>query len=95
MPPPLPRQVLFSRDGHYLYSGARRDPAIHCWDVRGGGEALYTLERATADTNQRVQFDIDPSGRHLATGGGDGTVRVRAWGASLGLLALGSACSQD
>jgi hypothetical protein len=75
--------VLFSRDGNYLYSGARRDPSLICWDVRAGGGPLYTLARDTGATNQRVAFDIDPTGRHLATGGADGAVRVRAYG-SLG-----------
>lgn len=69
-------QVIFSRDGNYLYSGARRDPKILCWDVRLASEPLYELLRDTGDTNQRLQFDIDPTGRHLATGGCDGRVRV-------------------
>jgi WD40 repeat protein len=69
-------QVMFSHDGNYLYSGARRDPTINCWDVRNTAAALYAITRDAADTNQRVQFDIDGSNRHLATGGCDGRVRV-------------------
>lgn len=43
--PPSP-QLCFSADGNFLYTGARKDPAILCWDVRyssgaapGGGTA--------------------------------------------------------
>ncbi len=61
-------QVQFSRDGNFLYTGARRDPDIFCWDVRFTSDVVYRMQRQTASTNQRVQFDIEPSGRHLATG---------------------------
>lgn len=61
-------QVKFSADGNFLYTGARKDPDIMCWDVRYTSEVVYTLQRDTADTNQRIQFDIEPVGRHLATG---------------------------
>ena len=61
-------QVKFSADGNFLYTGARKDPEIMCWDVRYSSEVVYTLQRDTADTNQRIQFDIEPVGRHLATG---------------------------
>ncbi len=37
-------------------------------------DALYRLPRCTAATNQRIQFDVEPSGRHLLTGGSDGWV---------------------
>jgi hypothetical protein len=73
-----PAQVLFSRDGNYLYSGARRDARLICWDVRCGGGPLYSMRRDAAATNQRLGFSIDPSNRHLASGGADGAVRVRA-----------------
>lgn len=39
---------------------------------------LYSLARSTEGTNQRIAFSIEPCGRHLATGGCDGVVRVRA-----------------
>lgn len=61
-------QVQFSPDGNFLYTGARQDGAILCWDIRNTGEVLYTMQRDTRSTNQRVQFSIEPSGRHLATG---------------------------
>ena len=62
-------QVHFSPDGNFLYTGARRDPDILCWDVRSPTEPLYRLQRSSEGTNQRIQFTIEPVGRHLATGG--------------------------
>lgn len=61
-------QVKFSADGNFLYTGARKDPDILCWDVRYTSDVVYRLQRDTADTNQRIQFDIEPMGRHLTTG---------------------------
>lgn len=61
-------QVKFSADGNFLYTGARKDPDILCWDVRHTSDVVYRLQRDTADTNQRIQFDIEPVGRHLASG---------------------------
>lgn len=61
-------QVQFSRDGNFLYTGARRDPDIFCWDVRYASDVVYRLQRESAGTNQRIHFDIEPCGRHLASG---------------------------
>ncbi|XP_010686286.1 uncharacterized protein LOC104900548 [Beta vulgaris subsp. vulgaris] len=68
--------VQFSKDGNYLYTGARKDPYIMCWDVRNTVEVVYKLYRSTENTNQRISFDIEPSGRHLGTGGQDGLVHI-------------------
>ncbi|CAH8275852.1 unnamed protein product [Arabidopsis lyrata] len=68
--------VQFSKDGNYLYTGGRKDPYILCWDIRKSVEIVYKLYRATENTNQRVFFDIEPCGRHLATGGQDGLVHM-------------------
>ncbi|CAM9289057.1 unnamed protein product, partial [Sphacelaria rigidula] len=59
--------LTFSPDGRLLFSGSRKDPDIVCWDVRQTRQALNTFRR-DADTNQRITFDIDPSGRYLASG---------------------------
>jgi hypothetical protein len=52
--------------------------------VRYSQTTLYTCSRAARGSNQRLQFDLDGPGRHLATGGTDGCVRVRGlagfWG---------------
>lgn len=61
-------QVLFSLDGNFVYTGARADPEIWCWDVRFQSGLVYKLSRDTATTNQRISFDIEPCGKHLATG---------------------------
>ncbi|CAM8890673.1 unnamed protein product [Rhodiola kirilowii] len=68
--------VQFSKDGNYLYSGGRKDPYILCWDIRKTVETVFKLYRSTEHTNQRILFDIDPSGRHLGTGGEDGVVHI-------------------
>ncbi|KAM3311117.1 hypothetical protein ACQJBY_031661 [Aegilops geniculata] len=69
-------QVLFSKDGNYLYTGGRKDPYILCWDIRNTVDIVYKLYRSCDTTNQRVQFDIEPCGKHLATGGQDGMVHI-------------------
>jgi 6-phosphogluconolactonase (cycloisomerase 2 family) len=61
-------QVKFSADGNFLYTGARKDADILCWDIRYTSDVVYRLQRDSGDTNQRIQFDIEPMGRHLATG---------------------------
>lgn len=69
-------QVQFSKDGNYLYTGGRKDPYILCWDLRNTSGTVYKLERQAIDTNQRIYFDIEPCGRHLASGGQDGYIRA-------------------
>ncbi|KAL3519646.1 hypothetical protein ACH5RR_017795 [Cinchona calisaya] len=68
--------VQFSKDGNYLYTGGRKDPYVLCWDIRKTVEIVYKLYRSTETTNQRIQFDIDPIGQNLATGGEDGSIHV-------------------
>ncbi|XP_034020450.1 telomerase Cajal body protein 1 [Thalassophryne amazonica] len=67
--------LLFSPDGHYLYTGGRKDPEILCWDLREPGEVLFSLKRNVA-TNQRIYFDLDLSGRYLLSGDTEGVVSV-------------------
>ncbi|KAL3820591.1 hypothetical protein ACJIZ3_006496 [Penstemon smallii] len=69
-------QVQFSKDGNYLYSGGRKDPYVLCWDIRKTVDIVYKLYRSSEGTNQRIQFDIEPSGRYLGTGGQDGLVHI-------------------
>ncbi|PIN18577.1 Guanine nucleotide-binding protein [Handroanthus impetiginosus] len=69
-------QVQFSKDGNYLYTGGRKDPYVLCWDLRKTVDIVYKLYRSTEGTNQRIQFDIEPRGRHLGTGGQDGLVHI-------------------
>ncbi|CAM9432793.1 unnamed protein product, partial [Ascophyllum nodosum] len=67
--------LMFAPDGISLFSGSRKDSDIVCWDIRQTGEVIYTPVRQ-ADTNQRIMFDIDPSGRYLATGSTDNMALV-------------------
>uniref|UniRef100_A0A4W4G5E0 Telomerase Cajal body protein 1 n=1 Tax=Electrophorus electricus TaxID=8005 RepID=A0A4W4G5E0_ELEEL len=67
--------LLFSPDGHHLYTGSRKDPEILCWDLRDPGQVLFSLPR-TVRTNQRIYFDLDPSGRYLLSGDTDGAMSV-------------------
>jgi WD40 repeat protein len=69
-------QVQWSPDGNYLYTGARKDPHILCWDVRYSQSTVYSIQRRAANTNQKICFDIEPCGRHLVSGGEDGFVTV-------------------
>eukprot|EP00063_Salmo_salar_P036719 XP_014011554.1 PREDICTED: telomerase Cajal body protein 1-like [Salmo salar] len=67
--------LAFSPDGHYLYTGGRKDPEILCWDLRDPGKVLFSLKRKVA-TNQRIFFDLDPSARYLLSGDTEGVVSV-------------------
>ncbi|XP_064638725.1 telomerase Cajal body protein 1-like [Lineus longissimus] len=67
--------IKFSPDGNYIYSGGRKDPEILCWDVRSYGKPLFSLRR-TVETNQRMYFDLDRTGRYLVSGNHDGTTSV-------------------
>ncbi|KAI9916792.1 hypothetical protein PsorP6_017085 [Peronosclerospora sorghi] len=60
-------QVRFSPCGRFLYTAARCDARIHCWDIRATNTILQTFHRV-ADTNQRIEFDLHGSGRYLVTG---------------------------
>lgn len=85
--------LQFSRCGNFLYSGARMDAFIHCWDARNMSGSVYSLPRESGGTNQRIGFDIEPCGRHLLSGGkrgvqvydlmtGERVARWAAWGSS-------------
>ncbi|KAM4714799.1 telomerase Cajal body protein 1 [Anableps anableps] len=67
--------LLFSPDGNYLYTGGRKDPEILCWDLRDPGKVVFSLKRNVA-TNQRIYFDLDPSGRYLLSGDTEGAMSV-------------------
>lgn len=68
-------QVKFSKDGLYLFSASRHADSILCWDIRDTANVLYELPRP-GRTNQRIQFDLDASGRYLMTGDTHGNVLV-------------------
>jgi len=68
-------QVQFSTDGNYLFIGARKSSSIACWDLRKTGMLLYRLPRK-AQTNQRINFDIDSTNSYLITGSQDNNILV-------------------
>lgn len=61
-------QVQFSACGNFLYTAARKEDCILCWDVRYTMKEVYQMDRSHNQTNQRIQFDIEPSGRRMAVG---------------------------
>ncbi|XP_033113668.1 telomerase Cajal body protein 1-like [Anneissia japonica] len=68
-------QLMFSPDGTKVYSGARVDPEILCWDVRKPGVILCRMQREVT-TNQRMYFDLDSTGQFLISGNQSGHVTV-------------------
>ncbi|XP_065273005.1 telomerase Cajal body protein 1 [Emys orbicularis] len=67
--------ALFSPDGTQLFTGGRKDPEILCWDLRQPGRVLFSMHRTVA-TNQRLYFDLEPSGQFLLSGTTEGLVSV-------------------
>ncbi|XP_078234622.1 telomerase Cajal body protein 1 isoform X2 [Pogona vitticeps] len=67
--------ALFSPDGFHLFTGGRKDAEILCWDLRQPDRVLFSVCRTVA-TNQRVYFDLDPSGTFLVSGSTEGLVTV-------------------
>ena len=77
-------QLAFSSDGRLLYSAARRDDEIRCWDVRMSGRVLCAFTRPSP-TNQRIGFELvgaaSSSGEVLLTASQDGRVLAYRTGA--------------
>lgn len=67
--------MAFSLDGIRLYSGARKDNELICWDLRVPGRPLFCLQRHS-NTNQRIYLDLSRDGQWLVSGGTDGKVQV-------------------
>ncbi|GFO31817.1 WD repeat-containing, antisense to tp53 [Plakobranchus ocellatus] len=65
--------LMFSPDGNRLFTGARKDNEILCWDMRHLGSIYFSALRDVR-TNQRMYFDITRSGRYMTSGNDDGTV---------------------
>lgn len=68
-------QVQFSRDGLYLYSASRHSNSILCWDIRNSANILFELPRP-GKTNQRMQFDVDSTGKYIMTGDIEGNALI-------------------
>ncbi|XP_035888972.1 telomerase Cajal body protein 1 isoform X4 [Phyllostomus discolor] len=55
--------------------GARKDSELLCWDLRQPAHPLWSLSREVT-TNQRIYFDLDPTGQFLVSGSTSGAVSV-------------------
>lgn len=64
---------MFSNDGNRLFSGARKDPELYCWDIRNPGKLLQIFKR-NVTSNQRIYFDLYGNEKYLASGNNDGNV---------------------
>jgi hypothetical protein len=56
---------------HILYAAYRRHEAIYSWDLRANVDTpicIYRDMNAKANTNQKMRFDIDLSGRWMSAG---------------------------
>jgi WD40 repeat protein len=68
--------------GFSLFSASRRSDAILQWDLRMlTGNASFPIRGIAAfprdgDTNQRLEFDLDKSGRRLFAPSQDGSVKI-------------------
>ncbi|XP_066220880.1 telomerase Cajal body protein 1 [Saccopteryx leptura] len=67
--------LCFHPDGNRFFSGARKDAELLCWDLRQPGHPLWSVCREVT-TNQRIYFDLDPTGQFLVSGGTGGAVSV-------------------
>ncbi|XP_002719032.3 telomerase Cajal body protein 1 isoform X2 [Oryctolagus cuniculus] len=67
--------ICFHPDGNRFFSGARKDAELLCWDLRQPGQPLWSLRREVT-TNQRIYFDLDPTGQFLVSGSTSGAVSV-------------------
>ncbi|KAM8819600.1 telomerase Cajal body protein 1 [Rhynchonycteris naso] len=67
--------LCFHPDGNRFFSGARKDAELLCWDLRQPGHPLWSVRREVT-TNQRIYFELDPTGQFLVSGGTGGAVSV-------------------
>ncbi|GAA6051645.1 hypothetical protein JCM3770_001209 [Rhodotorula araucariae] len=62
---------------HLLFAASRQSSQIDVWDLRNTSRTSSSGRlRRNGRTNQRMGFDIDPSGTWLAAGDQDGTVSI-------------------
>jgi WD40 repeat protein len=70
-------QVKFSTNGILLFSGARKDDTICCWDIRNTIEPLFLFDiERKVKTNQKIIFDVDIFNQYLITGSDNGQIWV-------------------
>lgn len=73
-------QVSWSSCGRYLYIAERKSDGIMVYDIRKTGQLLSWLQSRSAQTNQRLDFDIvaadGEEGQEIWAGGLDGHFRM-------------------
>ena len=67
--------LKFTSDGNKLFYGCAKNEIIQSLDVRFACKPLETFKRPV-DTNQKIYFDIDPSGTCLFSGSTDGKIFI-------------------
>lgn len=73
--------LAWSPDGKFLFSGARRDDEILCWDTRNWTKVYAVLKRngsstGVRTTNQRLYFDVNSSSTMFGIGNESGQVML-------------------
>lgn len=58
-----------------MYSASRLSSCVEVWDVRYAADPLGRFPRA-GKTNQRMDFDVDPTGSWIAIGDQQGLVSI-------------------
>ena len=80
---PILSGLAFSPDGESILFSTPENDSIHIWNLRSGGEVCFKVNSEDitySDTDEDVLRDIavafSPDGRHVISGGDDGTVVV-------------------
>ncbi|KAG2377728.1 hypothetical protein C9374_008813 [Naegleria lovaniensis] len=69
--------LQFSSNGNYLFQSSRKDQRIVCWDLRNLFEPVKYFEFSrNADTNQKINFDLDALTQLAIAGTSDGKIKI-------------------
>ncbi|KAF0983207.1 hypothetical protein FDP41_010272 [Naegleria fowleri] len=69
--------LQFSSNGNYLFQSSRKDHRIVCWDLRNLFEPVKYFEFSrNANTNQKINFDLDALTQFAIAGTCDGKIKI-------------------
>ncbi|KAJ2504781.1 hypothetical protein GGI11_007234 [Coemansia sp. RSA 2049] len=68
--------LRWARAGTVVWAASRRSPFVVAWDVRDLRGPWMVVRRPVSSSNQRLEIDVDGTGRHLVAGHADGSVSV-------------------